>query len=401
MKLSCSWAAKGFAVALLFSCMSTLGAEHKALPATNEGKGDRMWVYVGTYTGDSSKGIYRFELDTATGKLTGRALAAEASSPSFVAIHPNRQFLYAVDEAGEFKGKKTGIISSFVIDPKSGDLKRLNQESSGGPGPCHLIVDKAGKHVLAANYSGGSACVLPIKANGELGEATAIVQHKGSSVNKGRQEGPHGHSINLDPANRFAFVADLGLDKVFVYKYDADQGTLTPNDPPFASLAPGSCPRHLAFHPNGHFVYVINELKSTATVFSYDSDKGVLKELHTLSTLPKDFTGENTTAEVVVHPSGKFVYGSNRGHNSIAMFAVDPDTGKLTATGHQNRDIKIPRNFVVDPAGTNLLVANQDSDSIVVFRINEQTGALTPTGNKVEVGKPVCLRMIPIPRSAD
>jgi 6-phosphogluconolactonase len=234
-----------------------------------------------------------------------------------------------------------------------------------------------------------------------LGEATAFVQHKGSSVNKERQEGPHGHSINLEPANRFAFVADLGLDKVFVYKYDPDKGTLSPNDPPFASLAPGSGPRHFAFHPNGHFAYVINELKSTVTAFSYDADKGVLKELQTISTLPKDFTGENTTAEVVVHPSGKFVYGSNRGHNSIAAFAVDPDTGKLTVAGHHNKDIKIPRNFVIDPAGTNLLVANQDSDSIVVFRINEQTGALTPTGNKVEVGKPVCLRMIPIPRPAD
>jgi 6-phosphogluconolactonase len=223
------------------------------------------------------------------------------------------------------------------------------------------------------------------------------VQHTGTSVNKDRQEGPHAHSINLDAANRFAVVADLGLDKVLVYKYDPAKGTLTANDPPAFLDAPGSGPRHFAFHPNGHNAYVINELASTLTALSYDPEKGVLKELQTLSTLPKEVKG-NSTAEVQVHPSGKFVYGSNRGHNSIAVFGVDPKTGGLKAVGHQTENIKTPRNFGIDPTGAFLVVANQDSNSLVVFRIDQTTGELAPVGGPVEVGKPVCVKMIPMPR---
>jgi 6-phosphogluconolactonase len=363
--------------------------------AREDTKMEKLWVFVGTYTGKASKGIYRCELDLATGKLEPRGLAVETANPSFLAIHPNHRFLYAVGEISEFGGKKSGAVSAFSLNPKTGELALLNQQPSGGAGPCHLVVDQQGKHVLAANYGGGSACVFPIGEDGRLGEATAFVQHRGSGTNPQRQDAPHAHSINLDPANRFAFVADLGLDKVLVYHYEADKGTLTPNDPPAVDLAPGSGPRHFAFHPSGRFAYVINELKSTITAFKYDANRGVLETLQTVSALPKDFKGKSWTAEVQVHPSGKFLYGSNRGHNSIAIFTIDSNTGELTAVGHQGHQIKTPRNFGIDPTGTYLLVANQDSDSIVVFRIDARTGELTPTGSVAEVPMPVCVKMIP------
>jgi 6-phosphogluconolactonase len=375
--------------------MALLGLSSSLVTAKEPQK---LWVYVGTYTGGphNSKGIYRFELDPATGALTHLALAAEAKNPSFLAIHPNRRFLYAVGELDSFQGKKnSGAITAFAIDPKTGDLTLLNQQPSGGAGPCHLVVDKEGKHVLAANYSGGSVCVIPIDADGRLGTATAFIQHQGHGVNKQRQEAPHAHSINLDAASRFAVVADLGLDKVMVYKYDAEKGTLTPNDPPSTDIAPGSGPRHFAFHPDGRHAYVINELASTVTAMDYDSDRGLLKPIQTISTLPADFRGDTTCAEVQVHPTGKFLYGSNRGHNSIAVFTINPESGRLTAVGHQSQDIKTPRNFGIDPTGAYLLVANQDSNSIVVFRINDKTGELTPTGVKVEVPAPVCVKMMP------
>jgi 6-phosphogluconolactonase len=368
--------------------------------AAQEGKMDKLWVYVGTYTGGSkSQGIYRFELDLATGKATAAELAGKSKDPSFLAIHPNRRFLYAVGEGDNLGSKNAGSLSAFALDPKTGDLTFLNQESSGGSGPCHIIVDKAGKNVLAANYGGGSASALAIGPDGKLAPATSIMQHKGSSVNKSRQEAPHAHSINLDAGNNFAFVADLGLDKVMIYRFDPAKGTLTPNEPPAAAVAPGSGPRHFAFHPNGKFAYVINEMKMTLTAFRYDPEKGVLTTFQTLTTLPRGAKGDDfSTAEVVVHPSGKFLYGSNRGHNTIAVFAVDPETGKLTPRGHQGHHIKTPRNFVIDPTGTYLLAANQDGGSIVIFRINPDTGELTPTGTEVEVPSPVCVRMMPRPR---
>ncbi len=363
---------------------------------SEEDKPQKYWVYVGTYTGGPAhgKGIYRFELDAATGQLTNRSLAVETKNPSFLAIPPGHRFLYAVGELESFQGKSSGAISAFAIDSKTGDLTLLNQQPSGGAGPCHLIVDKEGKHVLAANYSGGSVCVLPIGADGRLGPATAFQQHHGSSINKSRQEGPHAHSINLDSANRFAFVADLGLDKIMIYKYDANKGTLTPNDPPATNIAPGSGPRHFAFHPNGRQAYVINELASTITVMDYDSERGILNPVQTISTIPKGYDGDTTTAEVQVHPSGKFLYGSNRGHNSIAVFTIAANSGRLTAAGYQAQEIKIPRNFSIDPTGKFLLVANQDANNIVVFRIDPKTGELTPTGNKVEAPAPVCIKML-------
>jgi 6-phosphogluconolactonase len=356
---------------------------------------DKLRVYVGTYTaGTKSKGIYRLDLDLASGQLTPPAVAGAAGNPSFLAIHPSGRFLYAVNESNTFMPKKTGAVTAFAIDPKSGDLTFLNHRTSGGASPCHLVVDKAGKHVLAANYTGGSVCVMPIRDDGRLGETTHVVQHQGSSVNKNRQEGPHAHSINLDAANRFAFAADLGLDKVLVYRFDSTKGTLTPNEPPAVDLAPGAGPRHFAFHPDGRHAYVINELDSTITTMSYDPERGVLKTLQTVSTLPKDFKGNTSTAEVQVHPSGKFVYGSNRGQDSIAIFTVAEKTGELTAAGHQGEGVKVPRNFSIDPTGGYLLVANQGAGTVLVFRIDRNTGALTPTGGRAEIPAPVCIRMM-------
>jgi 6-phosphogluconolactonase len=362
--------------------------------AASEEKPARLWVYIGTYTQKGSKGIYRCELDLATGKLSAPVVAGQVANPSFLAIHPNRRFLYAVGETSDFGGKKTGAVNAFAIDPKTGALSLLNQQSSGGAGPCHLIVDREGKNVLAANYGGGSACVLPIQADGKLGAATAVVQHKGSSVNPKRQEGPHAHSINLDPANRFAFVADLGLDKVMVYRFDPAKGTLTPHEPPSAAVAPGAGPRHFAFHPGGKYAYVINELANTVTAFRYDPERGTLTEIQTISTLPKDFQGTSYTAEVQVHPSGKFLYGSNRGHDSIAVFTIGDD-GKLTPAGHQSEGIKTPRNFGIDPTGTYLLAASQAADRVIVFRIDPKSGELRPTGSAVEVPVPVCVKFMP------
>jgi 6-phosphogluconolactonase len=371
-----------------------LWCQPQAARAQAETKTGKLWAYIGTYTGEKSKGIYRFEFDPATGKLTGRELVAETPNPTFLAIHPNKHVLYAVNEIDKFKDKKSGALSAFAVDPKTGSLTLLNQQPTTGDGPCHLVLDKDGKNVLAANYGGGSTCVAPIGADGKLGEGTDFVQHKGSSVNKQRQEGPHAHCVELDAANHFAFVCDLGLDKVLIFKFDPSKGKLTPNDPPSSSLKGGAGPRHIAFHPNGRFAYVNNELDSTVTAMSYDATLGALKSLQTLSTLPKEFHG-NSTAEVEVHPSGKFVYVSNRGHNSIAIFTVDPKTGELTAAGHQAKGIKTPRNFVIDPSGAYMIVANQDGDSLVVFRIDAKTGELAPTEIKVEVPAPVCVRFIP------
>ena len=359
-------------------------------------KVDKFWVFVGTYTGgkDGSKGIYRFELDLATGKLGDRQLAAEVAQPSFLAIHPDHHHLYCVGEYG--KGpKNAGGVHAFNLDPKTGSLKAINSQSSGGDGPCHLVVDPKGKCVLAANYGGGSVCVLPIQQDGGLGDATAFVQHEGKSVNPQRQEGPHAHSVNVDAKDNFAFVADLGLDKVLIYKFESAKGTLMKNDPPAVDLDKGAGPRHFAFHPSGKFAYVINELSQTVTAMAYDADKGSLKPLQTISTVPMAVPG-NSTAEVVVHPSGKFLYGSNRGHNSIAIFTIDEKTGQLTATGHQTKDIKTPRNFAIDPTGKYLIVANQDGNSLVVFRVDAKTGQLEDTGVRAEVPRPVCVRFVAV-----
>jgi 6-phosphogluconolactonase len=366
-----------------------------ALPDTPPAKDGKLWVYVGTYTNKKSQGIYRCELDLATGKLTAPLVAAKTANPSFLAIHPNRRFLYAVGEMDSVGGKKGGAISAFALDPKTGDLTLLNQQSSEGAGPCHLVVDKAGENVLAANYGGGSVCVLPVGRDGRLGSSTSVVQHHGSSVNPKRQKEPHAHSINLDPSNRHAYAADLGLDSVRIYRFDAAKHDLNENTPPEAKVDPGSGPRHFAFHPDGKHAYVINELANTITVFDYNPADGGLTKRQTVPTLPTDFRGESYTAEVQVHPSGKFVYGSNRGHNSIAVFRCDPQTGELTPAGHQDQGINWPRNFGIDPTGQYLLVANERGDRVVVFGIDAESGALKPTGAGAEVPSPVCVKFLP------
>ncbi len=375
-------------VAGLTLCLLAL-AVAPATPA--EDRASKYLVYVGTYTSDrKSEGIYRMELDLATGKLSASKLAGKAVNPSFLAIHPTGKYLYAVQEVDNFarKGKKgTGAVNSFALDPKSGDLTLLNQQSSEGGAPCHIVVDCAGKYALVANYSGGNACALPIGKDGQLGEATGFVQHKG-------KKRPLAHSINLDAANRFAVVADAGLDRVFVYRFE--DGKLKANDPPYVELKAGAAPRHFAFHPDGKHAYVINESALSITAFRYDDRKGALTEIQTISTVPEGWK-KGSTAEVVVHPTGKFVYGSNRGHDSIAVFRVDADTGKLTHVENQGKGIKTPRNFAIDPSGKYSLVANQDSHSVIVFRVNAETGKLEPTDVKVDIGRPVCLRFLAWP----
>lgn len=361
--------------------------------AASTATADECLVYLGTYTGPKSKGIYVSRLNRATGELSAPELAAETKSPSFLAIHPNGKFLYAVGEVAEFQGKKAGSISAFSIDRKSGKLTALNQQTSGGDGPCYLVVDRAGKYVLAANYGGGSVTAIAIKDDGSLGEVTAFVQHEGKGVNAQRQEKPHGHSINVDKENRFAVAADLGLDKLLVYRLGKD-GKLEPNDPPFASVKSGSGPRHFAFHPKGDGAYVINEMACTVTAFDWDGKKGVLKETQTISTLPpgEEVKRGFSTAEVQAHPSGKFVYGSNRGHDSIVAYRIED--GQLKYVENESTQGKTPRNFGIDPSGKWLLAANQGSDSVVVFRIDEKTGALTPSGSKIEAPTPVCVKFL-------
>jgi len=355
-------------------------------------------VYFGTYTDTTSKGIYMGMFDVAEGRLSGIELAAPAARPSFLAIHPRRPLLYAVGETANFQGKKTGVVRAFAIEA-SGKLRLLNEQPSGGAGPCHVSVEPGGRCVLVANYSGGSVACLPIEEGGRLAPPSSVIQHRGSGPNRQRQEGPHAHSINVDPTGRFALAPDLGCDKVFVYRLEAAAGRLIPHDPPAVDLAPGAGPRHLDFHPNGQFAYVINELNSTVTTLAYDAAAGRLKVVASVSTLPADFSGPNTTADVHVHPSGKFLYGSNRGHDSIAIFAIGAD-GTLRPLGHQPTRGKTPRNFALDLTGQYLLAANQDSDTVAVFRIDIQTGLLRPVGEPVAVPRPVCIRLLPSERLA-
>jgi 6-phosphogluconolactonase len=358
-----------FSIALLLSCtLASLAGEH--------------FVYFGTYTGAKSKGIYVSRFDPNTGKLSEPELAAETKSPNFLALHPTGEFLYAAGEMNNTPEKR-GAVSAFKGDPKTGALTLLNQQTSGGSGPCHVSVDASGKTLLVANYGSGSIASLPILIGGKLGEAATTIQHSGSSVNPKRQAGPHAHFIIPSPDNRFALTCDLGLDKVLVNPLDATAAKLATNNSSFAVVSPGAGPRHLVFSTDGNFVYVINEMKLT--------------EIQTLSTLPADriATEKDSCAEIAVHPNGKFVYGSNRGHDSIAVFAVDAKTGKLTLVQNESTQGKTPRHFAIDPSGRWLLAENQNSDSVVVFAIDAATGKLKPTGQTITVGSPVCAVFVP------
>ncbi len=349
--------------------------------------GAEYWVYTGTYTRGPSKGIYLFRFDSATGKLSPAGLAAESSSPSFLAVHPNRRFLYAVNESGA-----AGSVTAYSVDAKSGKLAFLNQAPSQGSGPCHLALDATSKWLAVANYNSGHLAVLPVEPDGKLGgQAVAVVRNEGSGPNRARQQGPHAHDVVFSPDNRFLLLADLGLDKIFVYRFDAASGKITPNDPPSASVAPGAGVRHMAFHPKGNALYAINELNNTITAFQYDAAKGVLSQFQTISTLPEGFTGNSSTSEIAVNPAGTVLYGSNRGHDSIAIFAIDPVKSTLVARGHAPTLGRTPRHFTLDPSGAFLLAENQDSNSIAVFRVHPATGDLTPMKPAVvETPLPVC-----------
>jgi 6-phosphogluconolactonase len=359
---------------------------------------DSYFMYVGTYTqeGSTSKGIYVYRYDSGSAKVTSLGLAAQTINPSFLAVHPNRRFLYAVNELGDYKGQKSGGVSAFAIDNATGKLTLLNEVASGGADPCYISVDKTGKFVLVANYTGGNVSVFPILKDGSLGEASAFVQHTGHGTNPKRQEAPHAHSIDLSPDNRFAIVDDLGLDETLVYKFDSSKGSVTLNDPPFAKADAGAGPRHFALAPNGKFAYVIHEMGSTVSVFDYDAAAGVLHQVQTISTIPKDFTRLNEDAEIEVHPSGKFLYASNRGHDSIAVFAIDPNKGTLSLIEYVPTKGQSPRHFQIDPTGSLLFAENEKSDNIVIFRIDAHTGRLAPTGKVLDISQPVCVKFVPI-----
>jgi 6-phosphogluconolactonase len=360
-----------------------------------EGRAASLWAYVGTYTQRDSQGIYVAKFETETGGFGAPQLVAETANPSFLAIHPSGQFLYAVGETDRYEDQETGFVQAFRIDRQTGQLTPLNSQRSGGTGPCHLVVDATGRTLLVANYGGGSVSSIALREDGRLGDVISSHQHQGSSADGRRQQGPHAHSINLDASNRFAYVADLGLDKVLVYRFDAETGQLTLSGAPAAvAVSPGSGPRHFALAPNGQYAYVINELSSTLVVFRRDPASGSLEMLQEISTLPDDFTERSSTAEVVVHPTGRFVYGSNRGHDSIAVFQVDPDSGQLARREVELTQGRTPRNFVVDPTGQFLLAENQGSDTVVVFRIDAQTGELTSSGEVLSVPVPVCIRFL-------
>lgn len=350
-------------------------------------------VYVGTYTNGDSKGIYAYLYDGSTGSWQLQSITPDQQKPAFLALHPNRRFLYAVNEVLDFEGRQSGAVSAFAIDEATGDLRRLNQQGSMGPGPCHLSVDPSGRYVLVANYSGGSVALLPISEDGSLQETTCFIQHEGRGTDPRRQTAPHAHSIICDPQGRFALAADLGLDRILVYELDLGRGKLVAHIPPGVALQPGAGPRHTDFHTNGQFLYAINELNSTITVFAYDAQEGQLTSLQTVSTLPVGFSGTNYCADIHIHPSGLYLYGSNRGHDSIVSYHVDPATGLLGTMAHYSTHGRWPRSFAVDPSGAFLIAANQNSDSLVAFRIDEQTGALQLHSELTGVPGPACVKI--------
>jgi 6-phosphogluconolactonase len=363
-------------------------------------KAQDNWIYFGTHAAGPLKGISLAHFNSTTGVLSKPELSVEAPAPAYFILHPNGKFLYACN-SNDFSNGYTGqTISAFTIDQKSGALTFLNQQSSGSPDPSFICMDATQRFVLVSNYKGGSITAIALNPDGSLGSITANIKHSGKSIDTVRQTQPYAHSINLDPANQFALVADLGLDKVFVYRFDQQTGALTPNDPPFVQVPPGSGPRHLAFHPNGKFVYLVNEMACTVIVFAWNAERGVLTELQTISTLPPDFHGKNTCAEIEVYPNGKFLYATNRGHESIAVFAINDTTGKISVREYVPSLGHWPRNFTLDPTKQWMIVTNHNSDNAVVFKVDPSTGHLTPNGEPVFVTYPFCVRFLPIKEAA-
>ena len=346
-------------------------------------------MYVGTYTGQGSDGIYAYRFNAKTGAVTPLGLAAKTSNPSFLTISPDQKSLYAVSEVG-----RGAMVSAWSIDAASGKLTLINESADPGGGPCFVTTDHTGKVVLIANYGGGSVASYHVGADGKLSPAVSFIQHQGSSVDKGRQERPHAHSINVSPDNRFAIAADLGTDELKVYKLDAATGKIEPNDPPSTKIAPGAGPRHFAFHPKLSVGYVIAEMGNTVTELKWDARAGTLKPLDAFSTLPADYKKETYTAEVQVHPSGKFLYGSNRGMDTIAVFTIDKKTGKLKLIQNESTRGSFPRNFRIDPSGKWLVAANQKGHNMSVYKIDQKTGRLTPVGDPIQLNSPVCVKFV-------
>jgi 6-phosphogluconolactonase len=371
--------------------VGVLAASVFRAPAWSKEPGE-LTLYIGTYTSGRSEGIYAYRMDPATGALT-RFNSFKSVNPSFLAIDRSKRYLYAVNEVSEFLGKASGGVSAFAIDGASGNLRLLNEQATQGADPCYLTIDHKKRNLLVANYTGGSVAVLPIRSDGTLARCTDLKQHEGSGV-KEQQKGPHAHCIILDRLERHALAADLGIDKVMIYRFDQSTGKLTPARQPWTELQAGAGPRHLTFHPNRKYVYVINELASTLTALKYNEVNGTLSQIETVSTLPGDFSGTSYCADVHVSPSGKFLYGSNRGHDSIVVFEIDPRTGKLELIEHVSTGGKWPRNFTLDPAGRFLLVANQRTDNVVTFSIDSHTGRLKATGHVEEIPSPVCLKFV-------
>jgi 6-phosphogluconolactonase len=377
-----------FLLASFIAAVVSLGAQ-----ANRGASSAGMSVYVGTYTDGASKGIYRLELDGESGRLSDPALVAEATNPSFLAWHPTRSVLYAVSETNTIGPDKAGTVIAYTVDA-GGGLTKINEQPTGGGHPCFVSVNRDGTHVFVANYTGGSVAAFPVQRGGGVDPPSELVKHTGSSVHATRQRRPHAHAILPVAGSPFVLAADLGIDRVLVYRFDGERGSLTPHAPPGVAVRPGAGPRHLALNPAGDTVFVMNELQSTVASYTWDAKAGTLQEASVASTLPAEFTAANTTAEVAVHPSGRFVYGSNRGHDSIAAFRVNRDRS-LTRVGIYSTNGREPRHFAIAPGGTLLLAANQKSDSIVVFRIDQDTGALSNTGVGVRVPSPVCVRFRP------
>lgn len=362
-------------------------------------------ILIGTYTEPirfgtgkilegKGQGIYAFSLDPASGEMIEVGLTEDVPNPSYLALDPTRKFLYVVNEMKEFEGAATGTASAFSVDPSSGELRFLNRKPIHGTDPCHLTVHKTGKYVLVANFMSGSVCVLPILEDGSLGDATDVTQHRGSSIDPVRQSGPHAHAVIQDESGGYVFVPDLGLDKLMIYRFHVGSGTLEPSDPSWIEVSPGAGPRQLALHPQGKYCYLINELDSTITALEYDLSKGLMRSLQTISTLPAHCEEASTCAELQISPSGKFLYGSNRGHDSIATYAIDQKTGTLTLIGHEDTQGRTPRHFAISPGGEILVVANQDSDNLVSFKLSPFSGELLRTGHSVHVPTPVCVTFL-------
>lgn len=355
-------------------------------------------IYVGTFKGEVSKGIYAWRFDSASGKLESLGLVAEASRPLFLAIHPNGHFLYAVSRPSAIDRQNIGVVLAYAIDSQTGSLRLLNSLSSRGIDPAYLSVDQNGTHLLVANFGSnggeGNVAVFPLKDDGDLAEASDFVQYTGKGVHPQRQQGPHSHAINASPDGRFVIVADLGLDKLFIYAFDSRSGKLKPHKPAQAELDAGAGPRHLAFHPSGRFLYVVSEIDSTITTFSYNARTGTLEKLQSIKTIPADFTGNNSAAEVQVHPNGKFLYSSNRGHDSIAVFSIGHRAGTLSPIELMPIRGKTPGTFGIDPSGSWLISANQGSDSLELFALNPITGRLDSTGRTFAVGTPSCVKFL-------